>query len=158
MNNNNSTFQPSEHDVVCGRGRGFYNRPGNKRFREIVCQHIPEYLTLKTKLDKSMLLNRIIDLVRRHHNARFIKKNANGAWHEIEENATREKVGHAMREAIAAKKQAPQAVRQAVAKAHQQAARQVSHHQSNLLAQQQELFAKLLALSNAKEKTVAASC
>jgi hypothetical protein len=95
-----ASYQVGDHDVVCGRGKGSYNRPGNKVFRHLLQQHVRAYLTARTKLDKSLVLNTIVEQVRRQ--GRFIKRGKDGRWHEIGDDVAREKVGHAMREAIAA--------------------------------------------------------
>ena len=94
-------YVPSEYDVVCGRGKGVYNRPGNKRFRRIVQTYVDEYISMKSKVDKSQLLSRIIDKVRAQNNgtAAFIKQNKDGIWFDIGDEQAREKVGHAIREA-----------------------------------------------------------
>jgi len=98
-------YEPSDWDVICGRGKGSYNRPGNRRFREIIHQHTDEYQAARTKLDKTVVLNRIMDCVRSQNNghANFIKKQGkNGDWFHISDDMAREKVGHAIREALVA--------------------------------------------------------
>jgi hypothetical protein len=99
-------YEPSDVDIFCGRGKGFYNRPGNKSFRTLVGSYIPAYLAAKTKVDKSAVLNTIVDKVRNLHDpttgrpAQFIKFSKKTGWVEIGDEQAREKVGHAMREAI----------------------------------------------------------
>jgi hypothetical protein len=99
-------YEPSDVDIFCGRGKGFYNRPGNKSFRTLVGSYIPAYLAAKTKVDKSAVLNTIVDKVRSLHDpttgrpAQFIKFSKKTGWVEIGDEQAREKVGHAMREAI----------------------------------------------------------
>jgi len=114
-------------------GKGSYNKPGNKRFREIVKHYIPEYVGARTKFDKSTVLQKIIDIVREQNNgtARFIKQNKDGTWFEISDDAAREKVGHTLRESIAAKDAAP---------AKAKAEKVVQKKQGALLAQQQAIF------------------
>lgn len=77
-------------------------------FRSIVSAHIPEYIQSKTKIDKTRILNAIIDEVRSQKDprtgetAKFIKfKKAGEGWLEICDDQAREKVGHAIREAMA---------------------------------------------------------
>ena len=67
----------------------------------MVQEHVEEYLRAKTKLDKSMVLSAIVEKVREQWNGRFIKQKK-GGWEEIGDEQAREKVGHAIREAIAA--------------------------------------------------------
>ena len=94
-------YEVGPNDVVCGRGKGSYNRPGNKKFRAMVEEHVEEYVQARTKLDKSMVLSAIVEKVREQWNGRFIKQKK-GVWEEIGDEQAREKVGHAIREAIAA--------------------------------------------------------
>jgi hypothetical protein len=104
-----SGYEPSEYDVVCGRGKGSYNRPGNKRFRALVASRLPEYQAARSKLDKSMLINTIIDEVHALDDgkAQFIKFTKKEGWHKISHEAAREKVGHSIREAAALLKNKP---------------------------------------------------
>jgi hypothetical protein len=126
-----------DYDVVCGRGKGSYNRPGNKRFRVIVGKHIAAYLTARNKVDKGHVLNSIIDHVKsqNHGSARFIKPLKNG-WVEISLDAAREKVGHAIREAIGSRETS-------VSKEKAQKLWQAK--QATLLASQKAIFLDLLA-------------
>lgn len=99
-------YEPTEFDVVCGRGKGSYNRKGNKRFRQIVKRFIPEYTAAKTKFEKSTVLGNIIDVTRAQNNGqtRFVKLDEDGNYYELSDDATREKTGHTIREAIAAER------------------------------------------------------
>jgi hypothetical protein len=100
------SFEPNEYDVVLGRGKGKYNRPGNKRFRAIVQKSIPNYLTAKTKMGKTFIFNSILDEVRSQDNgnARFVRYDTKIGWVEMGDDQVRDKVGHVTREAIAAMK------------------------------------------------------
>ena len=102
-----SNYEIGPNDVVCGRGKGSYNRPGNKKFRALVQEHVREYMKAKTKLDKSMVLSSIVERVRDQNGGRFVKRRRNGEWYEIGDDQAREKVGHAIREAIAAGEKKP---------------------------------------------------
>lgn len=133
-------YQPTDWDVVCGRGKGSYNKPGNKRFREIVKEHMSEYMGARTKFDKSTVLQNIIDIIREQNNgtARFIKQNKDGSWYEISEDAAREKVGHTLRESIAARDAAPAKAR---------VKKVVQKKQNDLLAQQQAIFNEMVSIT-----------
>ena len=98
-----SNFTPGEFDVVCGRGKGSYNSPGCKKLRALIREYIPEYTAAKSKFDKTTVLSQIVDVIQSQNNntAKFVKKDANGAWCEIGNDQAREKVGHTMRETIA---------------------------------------------------------
>lgn len=102
-----STTAPNGNDVVLGRGRGSYNLPGNKIFRSIVARYIEKYQASKTKWDKSMVINQIIEEVQQDGHARFLRFDfVQKRWLEVENAEVRQKVCHAIREAaIAADKQ-----------------------------------------------------
>jgi hypothetical protein len=104
-----SSYQPGSYDVICGRGKGSYNRPGNKHFRALVATYIPEYQRARSKVDKSAILNSIVDKVRSLVNpetgepAQFVKHTKSTGWVQIGDDHAREKVGHAIREAVTAR-------------------------------------------------------
>jgi hypothetical protein len=103
------SYQPGAFDVVCGRGKGSYNRQGNKRFRALVATFIPDYQQARTKVDKTAVLSSIVDKVQSFVNpdtglpAQFVKYGKCIGWVQIGDDLAREKVGHAMREAIMAR-------------------------------------------------------
>ena len=140
-----AAFEPGACDVVCGRGKGSYNRPGNRQFRGLVAAHIPRYAAARSKADKSSILNSIIDEVRSLCNpgtgrpAQFVKySKRDGGWMAIGDDQAREKVGHAMREAIAAatKDGNDSAAKRAIKE-------QIESKRDVLLSQQQSLFEEL---------------
>jgi hypothetical protein len=98
-----SDYTPGEFDVVCGRGKGSYNAPGCKKLRALIREYIPEYVAARSKFDKTTVLSQIVDAIQsqNNHTAKFVKKDASGAWCEISNDQAREKVGHTMRETIA---------------------------------------------------------
>jgi hypothetical protein len=101
-------YEPGCYDVVCGRGKGSYNRPGNKHFRALVSTFVTDYVNAKTRLDKSAVLGCIVDRVHSLRDpdtgspARFVKYSKLKGWVEIGKDAAHEKAGHAMREAVVA--------------------------------------------------------
>jgi hypothetical protein len=126
-------YKPREFDVVCGRGKGSYNRPGNLHMRRIVRTYIDEYLAAKSKLDKSIVLNKVLEEVRSQGDgsAMLVKQNKDGSWMEIGDDQAREKIGHAIREAISAREPSHQKVHQRpIFKAKQE----------DLLSVQQDMF------------------
>jgi hypothetical protein len=103
-----ASYQPGCYDVVCGRGKGSYNRPGNRHFRALIATFLDDYRNAKTRVDKTAVLGRIVDKVhslRDPHTekaAKFVKFCKRSGWVQIGKDSAREKVGHAMREAIMA--------------------------------------------------------
>ena len=99
-----STCGPAVHDVVCSRGKVFYNLPGNVRFRKTIRSCIPMYLTASSKMDKSVIIDRIIDLTvivdAINGSTRFLKYHSRTrTWSVMGYDQVRDKVGHALREA-----------------------------------------------------------
>jgi hypothetical protein len=137
-----ASFQPTNLDVVCGRGKGSYNRPGNRRFRAIVQQHTEEYKAARSKLDKTMVLNRIMDRVQAQNsgNTMFLKVGKDGLFTVISDDNAREKVGHAIRESILAAEQSNHSGNHHL-KQHQP---EWNQKHSDLLAQQKSIFQNLV--------------
>jgi hypothetical protein len=131
-----ASYKPSNYDVVCGRGKGSYNRPGNRRFRTIVQLHMGEYQA-SGKVDKTMVLNRIMDLVQAQNEgtARFVKRGNDGLFTVISDDLAREKVGHAIRETIMAAENAAKPLKEQP---------EWKEKHSDLLAQQQSIFQNLV--------------
>ncbi len=96
-------YGPNEHDVVCSRGKVFYSLPGNVRFRNTIRCYIPVYLAASSKMDKSAVIDKIVDNALNATNAptRFMKYHSRTCtWSIMGHDQVRDKVGHALREAI----------------------------------------------------------
>jgi hypothetical protein len=94
-------YIPTMYDVICGRGKGHYNKPGNKRFRTIVSQYVESYKPCQSRIHKSLILQQIIERVQEQDNGRaqFLRYDSKlKCWCRMSLDHTREKVGHAMRE------------------------------------------------------------
>ncbi|GKY98842.1 hypothetical protein MPSEU_000840200 [Mayamaea pseudoterrestris] len=91
--------------VVCGRGKGAYNRPGNKRFRALIRSHLASYMGAANKFQKGVIIQRIAQDVQTHGLV-FVRKSADAAhqWSELDAKERRDKIGHAIREAVAEQK------------------------------------------------------
>jgi hypothetical protein len=132
------SIEPTNYDVVCGRGKGSYNRPGNRRFRAIIQQHMDEYQA-SSKLDKTMVLNRIMNFVQAQNEGttRFVRRGKDGLFTVISDDLAREKVGHAIRETIMAAENAAKPLKEQP---------EWKEKHSDLLAQQQSIFQNLVGL------------
>jgi len=94
-------FAPGKDDVICGRGKKCYNHIGNNRFRERVERTLDEYRKAHTKLDKSNVLNKVIDEVRAASGVGgFVKQDSAGCWYEVGDFLAREKTSQAFRDAL----------------------------------------------------------
>lgn len=96
-----ASFQPSDRDVICARGKTARDHPGNVWFRALIESHMEEYAQCETKLDKSFLVSNIIKLVRREApEGGFVKNFADGTWYEVGDRLSREKIGQTFRDML----------------------------------------------------------
>ena len=93
-------INPSENDVLCGRGGATNNHVGNKRFRMHVSENQPAYLQAK-KRDKSLIARAVVDRVR-EQGGRFLKKidERGNSWIEVGDKKAIEKTSQALREGL----------------------------------------------------------
>lgn len=84
-------YSPQSFDVLCGRGRDYYQHVGNQRFRLIVSLSLQRYARAMTKHDKGLIIISIVDTIRQAspHGGfiRFDRKSGN--WYEIGDDAAR---------------------------------------------------------------------
>merc|ERR1740123_2621074 len=90
-------IQPTESDVLNGRGGAVYSHPGNVAYRKIVNSHRATYLSPTVrKLEKMKIAAKVVSHVR-SMNGRFLIKEGD-YWYEIGDAKARRKAGQAMRE------------------------------------------------------------
>lgn len=91
---------PRNEDVICGRGKATQDHPGNKRYREIIKENLKEYMNAKTKMDKSLVVSKVVDQIH-EDGGNFVKKNAKTKkWGVVDEDFAREKTAHTIRDTI----------------------------------------------------------
>lgn len=101
ITNQRISGEPGDFDVVCGRGKGSYNRPGNRFFQQLCREQMQTYLHASSKTEKSIVLLKIVKTVKSIYNGRFLKYDSRQkCWYEISDSLARSKVGHAMREVM----------------------------------------------------------
>jgi len=95
-------FEPSQYDVLCGRGRTCKLWKGNLEYRKLVTDNLEAYSAAKSRLDKGAILNCIIDQVRqRSPDGGFVKKDPmTGRWYEVGDFLAREKTSQYFRDAL----------------------------------------------------------
>jgi hypothetical protein len=94
-------YKPSEYDVVSGKGKTIFDLPGNQRFRMIVAEFAEQYEAAKTKQDKSIIIDAILDKTREQtnqtvHFLKFDKKT--NQYTILNSDQIREAVGHKIRD------------------------------------------------------------
>ena len=84
---------PGPTDVICARGKRALEHIGNKRYKGLITKHLQVYSDAKTKLEKSLIVNHIIDAVRNASPQGNFIREENGVWVEVGDAVAREKIG-----------------------------------------------------------------
>jgi len=86
----------------------YLSTAGNRRFRDAITSAIDEYNNSDSRMAKSRVVQRIVEEIKRD-GGRFLKRDrSSGSWIELDTKSSRDKVGHAIRDAanlIEARKQ-----------------------------------------------------
>ena len=83
-------FQPSETEVIIGRGKKCAVHAGNRKFREFVRAELDEYSEATTKAHKSSIIVRVLTKLRERSPHPFVKQDlSTKRWCIVEENAQR---------------------------------------------------------------------
>ena len=82
----------TEHDVLFGRGGLTNSHPGNRRFRDIILLHRPDYVRA-IKIEKPNVARKIVRAIRcGSPPGRFLKKDPkNGLWYDVGDRHAAEK-------------------------------------------------------------------
>jgi hypothetical protein len=86
---------PGLCDVLLGRGHTIQNNKGNIRYRKEIKAMMDEY-SKGRKLEKTALTKTILDLIHAS-TGRFLEKDGNNCWMEVDETTARKKVSHSFR-------------------------------------------------------------
>ena len=104
------TYQnhPSDQDIVCMRGKAYWNHHGNIVYRQLIQEYKDQYAHAgNCKFEKSLIVSEIIEIVK-ERNSRFVKKANKGAaattpiWVECNDDLVREKVSQSLRDGLSA--------------------------------------------------------
>lgn len=94
---------PTEVDVLCGRGGGTNNHIGNKYFRQLVEEHRDEYF-LSKKHGKGQISRKIVSIIQAR-GGRYLKRDdSTGKWCDIGDKQAALKTSQALREGLDVKK------------------------------------------------------
>mmetsp|Transcript_13588 Transcript_13588/g.16413 ORF Transcript_13588/g.16413 Transcript_13588/m.16413 type:complete len:244 (+) Transcript_13588:2-733(+) len=91
----------TDHDILCGRGGLTNHHRGNKRFRDVVALHRPDYVRA-SKVQKPGVARMIVQAIRNSDPpGRFLKKNEEtGKWYDVGDKQAAIKASQALRERI----------------------------------------------------------
>mmetsp|Transcript_25896 Transcript_25896/g.49086 ORF Transcript_25896/g.49086 Transcript_25896/m.49086 type:complete len:723 (-) Transcript_25896:77-2245(-) len=105
---------PTDFDVLFGRGGLTNAHPGNKRFRDVIALHRPDYIRA-IKMDKPAVARKIVRSIRLGTPpGRFLKKNDDGKWYDVGDRTAAEKTSQGLRERTNAEKRQRHALREAL--------------------------------------------
>ena len=91
------------NDVVCARGRTYFDHKGNQKFRKLISFSKDAYLKQTSRSGKSQIVSNIIDTVF-GNSGRFIKQSGTQKrWIECDEKFIREKVTQNLRDGLSFK-------------------------------------------------------
>lgn len=93
--------QPLRNDVVCARGKRYWDHPGNQRYRKLISLVKNQYSKTPNRLAKSLIVSQIIHHIHKT-NGRFVKKGGD-KWVECRLNFVREKVTQSLRDGLSFK-------------------------------------------------------
>lgn len=94
-------LQPSQFDVLFGRGKPYQGHAGNIRLHKIVDLYKPRY-TQARRHEKTEIAEEIVQFIKtpttNNKHGRFLKRVENEeAWVEVSDSVARDKVSHALR-------------------------------------------------------------
>lgn len=89
-------FTPALHDVLLGRGKGFYQHTGNIRFRHFIETRSQAYDQAMTLSEKKTITQQVIELVEQE-GGRFLKDDKTCGWVQVTHETARQKVAHVFR-------------------------------------------------------------
>jgi len=85
---------------ICGRGKTAYENVGNRRFRVLIANRLPQYANADNRHSRRMLIGATLEAVHAT-GGRFIRReNATKRWFVVRTKMAREKVGHAFRDGL----------------------------------------------------------
>lgn len=102
---------PTDDDVLFGRGGMTNAHPGNRRFRDVIALHRPDYIRA-LKMDKPGVARKIVKSIRR--SGRFLKKGDDGNWYDVGDRTAAEKTSQGLRERSNSEKRQRSALREAL--------------------------------------------
>ena len=76
-------WEPSESDVLCGRGASVNSNPGNKRFRANCFAHKAQFEAANHAAKRFLVTNIVTKLIEEHGTRFLRKKHDKGPWFEM---------------------------------------------------------------------------
>lgn len=93
-------FVPRATDVVCARGKSYWEHPGNRKYRVLIAASTDKYASTSNKLEKTLIVSEIVEAIH-NEGGMFVKKEKKGGpWVEVDEVFAREKIGQSLRDGL----------------------------------------------------------
>lgn len=96
-------FVPQPYSVHIGRGKICAEATGNRRLRVIASSFLEEYKAASTKIEKSVIVSKIVDVIQDACPVGAFVKYQDGRWWEVGDFTAREKVGSMLRDYLSDK-------------------------------------------------------
>lgn len=91
-------FQPTSSDVICRRGKTAYEH--NQHFRDLIESRLSAYSSASSKLEKSLVVTEVVDLIREKSPLGGFVRQVDGKWYEVGDSIAREKCGGMFRDML----------------------------------------------------------
>jgi hypothetical protein len=92
-----TAIEPTENDILFGRGSKSNKNPGNILFREKARDLGSWFISCSSKEEKYKVSEALVECIK-GENRRFLEKGPDGLWYEVIGNGTRKKASQALRE------------------------------------------------------------
>jgi len=93
-------FVPGPRDVVCARGKSYWDHEGNRRYPALIQAATEKYSSTSNKLEKTLIVSDIVEAIHAQK-GRFVKKETKGGvWVVVDEVFAREKVSQSLRDGL----------------------------------------------------------
>jgi hypothetical protein len=97
-------FEPTESDILCGRGRGRFLHEGNALYLSLLRKNVDRYASSTKRIQKSGVVTSIVSALQ-SQGFRFIKQEEiSQRWYQLSETEAYARTAHAIRDLIRKKK------------------------------------------------------
>jgi hypothetical protein len=96
-------FTPGPNDVVCARGKSYWDHEGNKLYRRLIATTTEKYSAATNKVEKTLVVSEIVEAIHKRNGKLVKKEKKGGSWVEVDEIFAREKVGQSLRDGLSNK-------------------------------------------------------
>ena len=94
------SIQPTDIDILCGRGSTIASHPGNIYYHKIMQSNLQKYLDGPRRIDRTIIVTSLVHQLLQG-GSRFLKKDkTTNQWVELDSLQYHEKVGHALRDLV----------------------------------------------------------